>query len=154
MKASDGVLGSLCLSRARKRTFVRFDGCRRSSSAGFEEVRPALRRSGLGEGRGRGAGLNRAGRVLVLPAVHAATAGVHEEVADGGELQAQLLRDGHLHLFAGTLVLFEDCDERPPLQVREDQTLFLGYHVSVFVLLLFLSLAGCHGKTEQKEIVK
>lgn len=138
MKASNGFLVSLCISRARKRTFVRFDGHRR------EELHPAHRRSGLGEGGGRGAGLNRAGRVLVLPAVHAATAGVHEEVADGGELQAQLLGDGHLHLFAGTLVLFEDGDEGPPLQVREDQTLFLGYHVSVFVLLLFLSLAGCH----------
>lgn len=111
---------------------MRFDGHRRSSAAGCEEVDVTRRshlqpaRSRFGEGGGRGAGLNRARRVLVLPAVHAAASGVHEEVADGGELEAQLLRDGDLHLFAGSLVLLEDRDERPPLQVGEDQTLFLG----------------------------
>ncbi len=91
--------------------------------------------------------------MLVLPAIRASSACVHEEVADGGELQAQLLGDGDLHLFAGPLVLLEDGDERSPLQVGEDQTLLLGHRVSVFVLLLFLSLAGCQ-ETQRKRGVK
>lgn len=145
---------------------MRFDGHRRSSSAvaavhlalvcrpDILQRRPRPARSRFGESGGRGAGLTGTGRVLVLPAVHAATPGVHEEVADGGELQTQLLRDGDLHLFAGSLVLLEDGDERSALQVGEDQTLLLGDHVSVFVLFLFLSLAGCHEETKREREVK
>lgn len=134
---------------------MRFDGRRRSSSAvHLAQISPHLRRSSLGESGRRGAGLPGTDRMLVLPAIHASSACVHEEVADGGELQAQLLRDGDLHLFAGPLVLLEDGDERSPLQVGEDQTLLLGHHVSVFVLFLFLSLAGCQEETQRKRGVK
>lgn len=46
--------------------------------------------SGFGEG-GSGCRGARSGTRLLSPAVHAAASGVHEEVADGVELQAQLL---------------------------------------------------------------
>lgn len=46
--------------------------------------------SGLGEG-GSGCRGARSSTGLLSPAVHAAASGVHEEVADGVELQAQLL---------------------------------------------------------------
>lgn len=107
-------------------------------------------RLGLGEGGGGGARLSRAGVGFVVPAVHAAPAGVHEEVADGGQLQAQLLRDGDLHLLAGPLVLLEDGDECATLQVGEDQPLLLGSQAAVFVLLLLLPLAGCTASREKE----
>ena len=93
----------------------------------------------------------RAGIGVLVPAVYATTAGVHEEVADGGELQAQLLRDGDLHLFARPLVLLEDGDERAPLQVGEDQPLLLGRQVAVLVLLLLLSLTGCTASRDKEK---
>lgn len=80
--------------------------------------------------------------MVVVPAVHTATACIHEEVADGAELQAELLRDGDLHFLGRTLVLLEDGDERAALQVSEDQTLFFWSGVAVLVLLLFFTLAG------------
>lgn len=80
--------------------------------------------------------------MVIVPAVHAAAARIHEEVADGAELQAELLGDGDLHFLGWTLVLLEDGDECAPLQVSEDQTLFLGRRVAVLVLLLFFALAG------------
>lgn len=101
--------------------------------------------SDLGESGGRGARLAGAGAVLVVPAVHAAAPGIHEEVADSVELQAQLLGDGDLHLLGRALVLLEDGDECAALQVREDQPLLFGHHVAVFVMLLLLALAGCEG---------
>lgn len=58
--------------------------------------------------------------MVVVPAVHAAAACVHEEVADGAELQAELLGDGDLHFLGRAFVLLEDGDERATLQVRED----------------------------------
>ena len=98
--------------------------------------------SGLGEGGGGCARLTRAGTVVVMPAVHTAAACVHEEIADGAELQAELLGDGDLHFLGWALVLLEDGDECAALQVSEDQTLFLGRRVAVLVLLLFFALAG------------
>lgn len=80
--------------------------------------------------------------MIIVPAVHAAAARIHEEVADGAELQAELLGDGDLHFLGWTLVLLEDGDECAALQVSEDQTLFLGRRVAVLVLLLFFALAG------------
>lgn len=112
----------------------------------------------LGEGGGGGARLTRTGSVsvmmLLVPAVDAAAPGVHEEVADGAQLQAQLLRDGHLHFLRGPFVLLENGDERSALQVREHQALLLGCQVPFLVLLLFLALAGCGekgGEDEQDE---
>ena len=101
--------------------------------------------SGFGEGVGRGARLAGAGAVFVVPAIHAAAPGIHKEVADSVELQAQLLGDGDLHLLGRALVLLEDGDECAALQVCEDQPLLFGRHVAVFVLLLLLALAGCKG---------
>lgn len=98
--------------------------------------------SSLGEGGGGRAWLPGAGAVVIVPAVHAAAARVHEEVADGAELQAELLGDGDLHFLGRTLVLLEDGDEGAALQVSEDQTLFLGGRVAVLVLLLLFALAG------------
>lgn len=63
---------------------------------------------------------------LVHPFVQAAPAGVHEEVADGGEFQSQLLRNGYLHLFGRTLVLLEDGVEGPSLDVGKHQPRLLG----------------------------
>ena len=62
---------------------------------------------GLALGAGGGA-LAVVVAVVVLPLVEGATPGVHEEVGDGGDLKAQLLGDGHLHLFGGALRLLED----------------------------------------------
>lgn len=80
--------------------------------------------------------------MVIMPAVHTAAACIHEEVADGAELQAELLGDGNLHFLRWALVLFEDGDECAPLQISEDQPLFLGCRVAVLVLLLFFALAG------------
>lgn len=80
--------------------------------------------------------------MVVVPAVHAAAARIHEEVADGAELQPQLLGDGDLHFLGWALVLLEDGDERAALQVGEDQALLLGRCVAVLVLLLFFAFAG------------
>lgn len=79
-----------------------------------------LHLSGLGEGGGRCARLPGAGAMVIMPAVDAAAACIHEEVADGAELQAKLLGNGDLHFLGWTLVLFEDSDECTPLQVSED----------------------------------
>lgn len=99
--------------------------------------------SGLGEG-GRGADGAPGGRAWLLgPAVHAAAPRVHEEIADGVELQAELLRDGDLHLLRRPLVLLKDGDQRAPLQVGEHQALLLGLQRALLLLLLLLSLAGC-----------
>lgn len=98
--------------------------------------------SGLGESGGRRARLPGAAAVVVVPAVHAAAPRVHEEVADGAELQAELLGDGDLHFLGWALVLLEDGDESAALQVGEDQALLLGRRVAVLVLLLFFALAG------------
>lgn len=84
------------------------------------------------------------GTALVCPLVEVASAGVHEEVADGGELQAQLLGDGDLQLFGRAVVLPEDGQERAPLQVREHQPGALRALVALqLALLLLLPLAGC-----------
>lgn len=80
--------------------------------------------------------------MVIVPAIHAAAARIHEEVADGAELQAELLGDGDLHFLGWTLVLLEDGDECAALQVSEDQTLFLGRCVAILVLLLFFAFAG------------
>jgi len=55
-------------------------------------------------------------RVLVLPLVHGAASGVHEEVADCRRFQAQLPRDCHLHLLRRPLGL---------LRIRERHFRFL-----------------------------
>lgn len=80
--------------------------------------------------------------MVIMPAVHTAAACIHEEVADGAELQAKLLGDGDLHFLGRTLVLLEDGDEGAALQVSENQTLFLGRCVAVLVLLLLFAFAG------------
>jgi len=95
-------------------------------------------RFGTGAGRRGGA----PGAQVVLPLLQAAPPGVHEEVADGGELQAQLLGDGDLHLFGGPLVLLEDGEERSALEVREDQARLLLGAAPLFVRLLLFALAG------------
>lgn len=100
--------------------------------------RRAAGHCGGGHAGARGA---RGGRTaLVRPLVDVASAGVHEEVADGGELQAQLLGDGDLHLFGRTAVLSEDGYQGTTLQVCEDQPLLLWHLVtlssSVFLLTL------------------
>lgn len=78
-----------------------------------------------------------------VPALRAAAAGVHEEVGDGGELQAQLLRDGELHLLGGTAVLSEDGDQGATLQVGEDQPLLLGHLAALPSPVLLLPFTGC-----------
>lgn len=89
--------------------------------------------------------------VFLMPAIDAAATRVHEEVADGAEFQAQLLRDGHLHFLRGPLVLLENGDECAALQIGEDQALLLGCHIAFLVLLLFLALAGCGDQEDEQE---
>lgn len=112
----------------------------RSASAGGQPSRRAARHRRGGNAGARGA---RGGRAaLVRPLVEVASAGVHKEVADGGELQAQLLRDGDLQLLGRAVVLPEDGLERAALQVREHQPGALGALVALqLALLLFLPLA-------------
>lgn len=94
------------------------------------------------------------GTALVRPLVDVAAASVHEEVADGGELQAQLLGDGDLQLFGRAVVLPKDGQERAPLQVREHQPGALGALVALqLALLLLLPLAGCR-QEDKREIKK
>ncbi len=49
----------------------------------------------FGTSAGRG-GVGRVGAAVIQPLIEAPSTRVHEEVADSGELQAQLLRDGDL----------------------------------------------------------
>lgn len=100
--------------------------------------------SGLGEG-GCGCGGARRGARFLSPAVHAAATGVHEEVADRVELQAQLLGDGGLHLLGRPLVLLEDGDQRAALQVCEHEALLLRLQSPLLLLILLLTLAGWEG---------
>lgn len=81
--------------------------------------------------------------LLRVPALRAAAAGVHEEVGDGGELQAQLLRDGELHLLGGAAVLSEDGDQGATLQVAEDQPLLLWHLTALPSPVLLLPFTGC-----------
>lgn len=94
---------------------------------------------GTRAGGGRGA---RCAQV-VLPLLQAAASGVHEEVADCRELQAQLLRNGDLHLFRWAFVLLEDGKECSALEVGEHQAGFLLGIVPVFVWFLLFALARC-----------
>lgn len=58
---------------------------------------------------------------LVQPLVLRSAAGVHEKVAHGGQLQAQLLSDRHLHLLRRAFRLLEDRLQCSSLQVGEHQ---------------------------------
>lgn len=80
---------------------------------------------------------------VVCPFVQAPAAGVHEEVADGGEFEAKLLRDGELHLLGWSLVLLEDGQQGAPLQVGEDQPRLLWRAVALFRCVLLLPFACC-----------
>jgi len=89
---------------------------------------------------------------VVQPLVQAAAARVHEEVTDGGQLQAQLLGDGHLQLLGGTLVLLEDGVERPSLHVGEHQPGLLGHAVAVIASVVhLLPLARCRQQERERE---
>lgn len=100
----------------------------------------------LGSRFGTSAGGGRVSRTsLVQPFVEAASAGVHEEVADSAELEAQLLRDGQLHFFGWTFVFFKDGQKCSPLQIGENQPRFLWCIASVFAGILLLSLARFKG---------
>lgn len=79
-----------------------------------------LHLSGLGESGGGGSRLPGAGPMVVVPAIHAPAASIHEEVADGAEFQAKLLGDGDLHFLGRAFVFLKDGDECATLQVRED----------------------------------
>lgn len=115
--------------------------CPLAPSAPSLSSRRAAGHRGGGDAGARGA---RGGwAALVRPLVEVASAGVHEEVADGGQLQAQLLRDGDLQILGGAVVLPEDGHERAALQVGEHQPGALGALVALqLALLLLLPLAG------------
>lgn len=87
---------------------------------------------------------------VVHPLVKAPAACVHEEVADGGQLQTQLLGDGDLELLGRTFVLLEDGVESPPLHVREHQPGLLA-HVPPLAphVVLLLTLARCRDISEE-----
>lgn len=87
---------------------------------------------------------------VVCPFVQATAAGVHEEVADGAEFEAQLLRDGELHLLGRPLVLLEDGQQGASLQVSEDQPGLLWCAVALLCRVLLLPFAGCEGGQRMK----
>ncbi|TNN39935.1 hypothetical protein EYF80_049892 [Liparis tanakae] len=102
---------------------------------------------------GFGAGVGAVGQVVaagavVHPLVEAAAACVHEEVADRGQLQAQLLGDGDLQLFGRTLVLLEDGVERPPLHVGEHQARLLGHAAPLAAAVVLLLTLACCGERD------
>lgn len=109
--------------------------------------RPAPRRSRFGASDRRGWGrAGGGGPPFLHPLVQAPPPGVHEEVANGGQLQAQLLGDGDLKVLGRPLVLVENGVEGPALDVREDQPVALGDVVAVnFALILLFSFAGWGG---------
>lgn len=84
-----------------------------------------------------------------MPLIQAAPARVHEEVTDRGQLQPQLLGDGDLQVFGWPVVLSEDGQQGPALEVREDQSVFLGSLVPVQLsLFLFLAFTRCEENRE------
>lgn len=89
---------------------------------------------------------------VVCPFVQATAAGVHEEVADSGEFEAQLLRDCELHLFGRPLVLLEDGQQGAPLQVREDQPRLLWCVVAILRRVLLLPFACCRVKIRKTRL--
>lgn len=114
-------------------------------------VFPAPRRlSCFGTSAGR-RGLGAGAGAVVCPFVQAPAAGVHEEVADCGEFEAQLLRDGELHLFGRPLVLLEDGQQGAPLQVGEDQPRLLWCVVAILPRVLLLPLACWEKKTQGRK---
>lgn len=106
-----------------------------------------------GDSRGGGAGPWRSSggwASLLAPAVEVSAASIHEEVADGGELKAQLLWNGHLQLFGRPLILSEDCHQCTSLQVCEDQPSTLWSLVPLLFGLLLLLPLTCWGKETEK----
>lgn len=87
---------------------------------------------------------------IVHPFVQTAASGIHEEVADGGQFKAQLLRDGELHLLGGALVLLKDGQQGAPLQVSEDQPRLLWCVVALFGRVLLLPFA-CYRRGKKGE---
>lgn len=89
--------------------------------------------------------------VLVrVPALWTSAARVHKEVGDGGELQAQLLRDGDLHLLRRTTILPEDGYQGATLQVCEHQPLLLWHLVTLAPSVLLLPFTCCKQVTWPK----
>lgn len=84
-----------------------------------------------------------------MPFLQAAAPGVHEEVTDSGQLQPELLGDGDLHFLRRALVLLEDGEERPALEVGEHQAGFLLGVVPVFVRFLLFALARLRERQEK-----
>lgn len=113
------------------------------------QLRVLPSRFGTSAGGGRGAPCAQ----IVLPLLQAAAPGVHEEFADGCELQAQLLGNGDLHLFGRAFVLLENGEERSALEVSEHQAGFLLRIVPVFVWFLFFAFARLKGKRRRTESV-
>lgn len=80
---------------------------------------------------------------VILPLLQAAAPGIHEEIADSGELQTQLLRNGDLHLLRRPLVFLEDGEQCSTLEVSKHQAGFLLGIVPVFVWFLLFTFARC-----------
>lgn len=90
-------------------------------------------------------------RAIVHPFVQAPPARIHKEVADGGQLEAELLGDGELQLFGWALVFFEDGMECPSLHIGEHQTRLLR-HVATLAaaMVLFLTFTCCKRGKERE----
>lgn len=107
-----------------------------------------------GDSRGGGAGPwgpSGGWASFFAPAVEVSAAGIHEEVADCGELEAQLLCNGHLQFFGRPLVLSEDRHKCTSLQVCEDQPSTLWSLVPLLLrLFLFLPFTRWETGTDRE----
>ena len=80
--------------------------------------------------------------LVVLPLVHGAASSVHEEVAHGGDLETELLRYGHLHLFRRPLGLLEYGLQSASLYVGEDEArLLAAMMMSVLMVMMMMVMA-------------
>ena len=88
---------------------------------------------------------------LVFPFVHAAAPSVHEKIRHSGDLEAELLRNGHLHFLRGPLGLLEYGLQGAPLYISKHQPRLLQWrlltrivalliHLQLLLLLLLLDL--------------
>ena len=77
---------------------------------------------------------------LVFPFVHAAAPSVHEKIRHGGDLEAELLRNGHLHFLRGPLGLLEYGLQGASLYISEHKPRLLQWRLLTRIVALLVHL--------------